>query len=169
MLEGLIQVYMPDLKTLNPETAKRYSAAPDYPEQAKEALQEMFRQRGAYRLSEDGILQSGVLIRHLILPGRTEESRDVIDYVAESFPRGSVLFSLMSQYTPMVPNARFPELSGTVSREENENLIHYMKVRRLTDGYWQEITSAGMENIPLFDGTGLGVLTGSESSRLPQA
>ena len=169
MLEGLIQVYMPDLKTLNPETAKRYSAAPDYPEQAKEALQEMFRQRGAYRLSEDGILQSGVLIRHLILPGRTEESRDVIDYVAESFPRGSVLFSLMSQYTPMAPNARFPELSGTVSREENENLIHYMKVRRLTDGYWQEITSAGMENIPLFDGTGLGVLTGSESSRLPQA
>ena len=128
MLEGLVQVYMPDLKTLNPETAKRYSAAPDYPEQAKEALQEMFRQRGAYRLSEDGILQSGVLIRHLILPGRTEESRDVIDYVAESFPRGSVLFSLMSQYTPMAPNARFPELSGTVSREENESLIHYMKV-----------------------------------------
>lgn len=155
MLEGLVQVYLPDLKYLNPETARRYSAAPDYPERAQEALQEMFRQRGPYRLDEDGLLQSGVLIRHLILPGHTEESRDVIDYVAESFPRGSVLFSLMSQYTPMAPDARFPELSGTVSREENESLIHYLKVRHLTDGYWQETASAGTENIPLFDGTGL--------------
>ena len=155
MLDGLVQVYLPDLKYMNKETAKRYSAAPDYPERAKEALQEMFRQRGAYRMDEDGLLQSGVLIRHLILPGHTDESRDVIDWVAESFPPGSVLFSLMSQYTPMKEDARFPELSGTVSREENENLIHYLKVRHLTDGYWQETVSSGTENIPLFDGTGL--------------
>ncbi|MER2236073.1 MAG: hypothetical protein ABS901_06945, partial [Candidatus Limivicinus sp.] len=59
------------------------------------------------------------------------------------------------QYTPMEADARFPELSGTVSREENENLIHYLKVRHLTDGYWQETASTGTENIPLFDGTGL--------------
>ena len=157
MLDGLVQVYLPDLKYLCAETARRYSAAPDYPERAKEALQEMFRQRGAYRLDEDGLLQSGVLIRHLILPGHTDESRDVIDYVADSFPRGSVLFSLMSQFTPMTPDARFPELSETVGPEENENLIHYLKVRHLTDGYWQETASVGAENIPLFDGSGLDI------------
>ena len=80
---------------------------------------------------------------------------DVIDYVADSFPRGSVLFSLMSQYTPMEPDARFPELGRTVSREENENLIHYLKARHLTDGYWQETASSGKESIPLFDLTGI--------------
>ena len=155
LLDGLVQVYLPDLKYLRAETAKRYSAAPDYPEAAVGALQEMFRQRGPYRLDEDGMLQSGVLIRHLILPGHTDESRDVIDYIADSFPKGSVLFSLMSQYTPMAPDPRFPELSGTVSREENEALIHYLKVRHLADGYWQETASAGTEYLPVFDGTGL--------------
>ena len=65
------------------------------------------------------------------------------------------LFSLMSQYTPINTDPRFPELSGTVSRDENENLIHYLHVRHLTDGYWQEPASSGKESIPLFDGTGL--------------
>lgn len=155
MLDGLVQVYLPDLKYLQNDTAKRYSAAPDYPEAAGNALQEMFRQRGPYRLDKDGILQSGVLIRHLILPGHTDESMDVIDYVSDNFPPGSVLFSLMSQYTPMEANTRFPELSRTVSREENENLIHYLKVRHLTDGYWQETASSGKESIPLFNGCGI--------------
>ena len=155
MLDGLVQVYLPDLKYLRSETARRYSAAPDYPEAAKAALNEMFRQRGPCHLDSDGMLQSGLLIRHLILPGHTDESMDVIDYVADSFPRGSVLFSLMSQYTPINTDPRFPELSGTVSRDENENLIHYLHVRHLTDGYWQEPASSGKESIPLFDGTGL--------------
>ena len=155
MLDGLVQVYLPDLKYLRSETARRYSAAPDYPEAAKAALKEMFRQRGPCHLDSDGMLQSGLLIRHLILPGHTDESMDVIDYVADSFPRGNVLFSLMSQYTPINTDPRFPELSGTVSRDENENLIHYLHVRHLTDGYWQEPASSGKESIPLFDGTGL--------------
>ena len=155
MLDGLVQVYLPDLKYLRSETARRYSSAPAYPEMAKEALNEMFRQRGPFRLDRDGMLQNGVMIRHLILPGHTDESMDVIDYVADTFPRGSVLFSLMSQYTPMTSDSRFPELSQTVSPEENENLIHYLKVRHLSDGYWQEPASAGKESIPLFDGTGI--------------
>ena len=155
MLEGLVQVYLPDLKYLHRETAGRYSAAPDYPETVVPALDEMFRQRGAYQMNEEGLLVSGVLIRHLILPGNTEESRDVIDLVADRYPAGSVLFSLMSQYTPMADSVRFPELSRTVSEEENEALIHYLRVRGLTEGYWQELSSAGRENIPAFDGTGL--------------
>ena len=155
LLEGLVQVYMPDLKYLNHATAKRYSAAADYPEVATAAIAEMVRQRGAYQLDGEGLLQSGVLIRHLILPGRVSESMDVIDYVADTYPPGTVLFSLMSQYTPMPGLDSFPELRRTVSAEENENLIHYLHTRRLQDGFWQELSSVGEESIPLFDGSGL--------------
>jgi len=155
LLDGLVQVYMPDLKYLSTETAGRYSAAADYPEAATAAIDEMVRQRGAYRLDGNGMLQSGVLIRHLILPGHISESMDVIDYVADTFPPGTVLFSLMSQYTPMPGLERFPELRRTVSAEENEKLIHYLQARRLQDGFWQEISSVGEESIPVFDGSGL--------------
>ena len=156
LLEGLVQVYMPDLKYLNSDTAKRYSAAADYPEVAKAAISEMVRQCGSCRFDDAGLLQSGVLIRHLILPGHSAESMDVIDYVADSFSPGTVLFSLMSQYTPMPGlEARFPELCRTVTAEENENLIHYLHARRLQDGFWQELSSVGEENIPIFDGSGL--------------
>ena len=155
LLDGLVQVYMPDLKYLSAETGGRYSAAADYPEAATAAIDEMVRQRGAYRLDGNGMLQSGVLIRHLILPGHISESMDVIDYVADTFPPGTVLFSLMSQYTPMPGLERFPELQRTVSAEENENLIHYLQTRRLQDGFWQEISSVGEESIPVFDGSGL--------------
>ena len=156
LLEGLVQVYMPDLKYLNSDTAKRYSAAADYPEVATAAISEMVRQRGSCRFDDAGLLQSGVLIRHLILPGHSSESMDVIDYVADSFSPGTVLFSLMSQYTPKPGlEARFPELCRTVTAEENENLIHYLHARRLQDGFWQELSSVGEENIPIFDGSGL--------------
>ena len=155
LLDGLVQVYLPDLKYLSAETARRCSAAADYPEAARAAIGEMFRQRGAYRLDENGLMQSGVLIRHLILPGHTDESMDIIDYVADTFPRGSVLFSLMSQYTPMPGLEKYPELTRTVTAEENDNLIHYMHTRHLQDGFWQELSSVGEESIPLFDGSGL--------------
>ena len=157
MLDGLVQVYLPDLKYRKSETALRYSAAADYPERAAEAIREMFRQRGPCRFGKDSILESGVLIRHLILPEHTEESRDIIDYVADTFPSGSVLFSLMSQYTPMPGLERFPELQRPITAEENDSLIHYMKVRHLQDGYWQELSAVGEESIPLFDGTGLDI------------
>ncbi len=155
LLDGLIQVYLPDLKYLSSAAAARYSGAPDYPEIAVSAIREMFRQRGGIRFDSQGLLTNGVLIRHLILPGNTEDSRNVIDFVADTFPRGSVLFSLMSQYTPMFSSPSFPELSRTVSDEENQSLLHYLKVRNLTDGYWQEPGSSGKEQIPAFDGTGL--------------
>ncbi len=151
----MVQVFLPDLKYLHRDTAEKYSSAPDYPDYAVSAIDEMFRQRGPYRVDSEGILQSGVLIRHLILPGNIEESRDIIDLVADRYPSGSVLFSLMSQYTPMGQTARFPELTRAVTPEENEALLHYLHVRGLADGYWQELSSSGTGSIPLFDGTGL--------------
>lgn len=154
MLDGLVQIYMPDYKYARRDLAKRYSAAEDYPETAAEALKEMFRQRGAFRMDDDGILQSGLLIRHLILPEQEENTMDVIDFVADSFPPGEVLFSLMSQYTPMTAFQQYPELNKRITEESNELLCHYMRTRRL-EGFWQEVNSATGEMIPAFDGTGI--------------
>ena len=156
-LEGLVQVYMPDYKYYKQEPARRYSAAPDYPEAAAAAIKEMFRQRGAYELDDEGILRSGVLIRHLILPGQELNAMDVIDFVAEEFPPESVLFSLMSQYTPMPGLEKHPELSRRVDSETNSMLISYMQRRGISSGYWQETDSATDEMIPDFDLTGLDI------------
>ncbi len=154
-LEGLVQVYMPDYKYSDVSLARRYSAAPDYPQTAAAAIREMFRQTGPYRLDGDGLLVSGVLIRHLILPGEIENAMGAIDFVSGSFPRGSVLFSLMSQYTPIEGLEEFPALRRRVDPEENEHLIRYMRLCGLTEGYWQEPGSATEELLPVFDGTGV--------------
>lgn len=154
MLEGLVQVYMPDFKYYRAAPAKKYSLAQDYPGIASAAIKEMFRQVGAYELDEKGLMKKGVLIRHLIMPGLEDDAMDIIDFAADEFPRGSVLFSLMSQYTPIDGLEGFPELQRRIDAESNERLIHYMKARHL-DGFWQETAAAGEEMIPDFDGTGV--------------
>ena len=156
MLEGLVQIYMPDFKYSLAAPAARYSDAPDYPEAAAAAILEMFRQVGVYCMDEAEILRSGVLIRHLILPGQLENSRGVIDWAAEHFPMGGVLFSLMAQYTPMPGIAeRFPELGRCVTEAEAAELYDYLIAAGIEDGYWQEPDSSGEDMIPAFDGTGI--------------
>ncbi len=154
-LEGLVQVYMPDYKYAKSEPAKKYSAAPDYPQVAASAVKEMFRQRGPAVFDEDGMLVSGVLIRHLVLPQNELNSMDVIDFVAENFPEGSVVFSLMGQYTPMPGSSRFSELNSRVDRETYEMLCSYLDKMNVYPGYTQELESATEELIPDFDLTGL--------------
>lgn len=154
-LEGLVQIYMPDFKYMDAAAAKKYSAAPDYPEVAKAAVREMYRQTGNFSVDDEGILQSGVLIRHLILPGAEANTRAVIDFTADEFPAEGVLFSLMSQYTPMPGAAAFPELSKTVTAAENDRLVEYMLSRGIEYGFWQEPCSATEEMIPAFDFTGV--------------
>lgn len=153
-LEGLVQVYLPDFKYWKPALAKRYSFAEDYPSVAAAAIREMFRQTGPYELDDSGMLRRGVLIRHLILPGQDLNAMDVMDFAAEVFPSGSVLFSLMSQYTPMPGLERFPELQQRVDTETNQRLVSYMQKRGL-EGFWQEVDAATEEMIPAFDGTGV--------------
>lgn len=154
-LEGLIQIYMPDFKYAGSAAAKRYSAAADYPEVAAAAIREMYRQVGPAVMGDDGLLRSGVLIRHLILPERELDSMDVIDLVADSFPPGSVLFSLMSQYTPMPGLERFPELQKRIDPIAAKHLCSYMMNCGIRDGYWQEAGAAAEEMIPDFDLTGV--------------
>ncbi len=151
-LEGKVQVYLPDLKYGLSEPACKYSGAADYFDWAKRAILEMFRQTGPYRM-ENGLLKQGVLIRHLLLPGELENTRRVIDWVAESFRPGEVLFSLMSQYTPQ-PGAE-GKLARHVTKAEYRAAVEYMENCGITDGYTQERTSAREEYTPAFDLRGI--------------
>ncbi len=150
-LEHKVQVYLPDLKYALPGPAGKYSAAPDYFDYAAPAILEMFRQTGPYRM-ENGLLKSGVLIRHLLLPGELENTRRVIDWVSGTFRPGDVLFSLMSQYTPQ-PGAA-GNLARHVTRAEYRAAVRYMENCGIVDGYTQERTSAREEYTPDFDLSG---------------
>ena len=153
-LEGKIQIYLPDLKYLDSETAGRYSAAPDYPQVATAAIREMVRQTGRCRFDEEGMLASGVIIRHLILPGQVGQAKAVMDWVAEEFGTGTVLFSLMSQYTPWGDLSACPELNRKLRAGEMRSAQEYMENLGLP-GFTQERTSAREEYTPPFDLTGV--------------
>ena len=152
-LEGRVSIYLPDFKYLDPETAGRYSAAPDYPQAAQAAIREMVRQTGPCRFDESGLLLRGTVIRHLILPGQVNQAKAVMDWVSEEFPRGTVLFSLMSQYTPQ-PGAE-GKLARHVTKAEYRAAVEYMENCGITDGYTQERTSAREEYTPAFDLRGI--------------
>ena len=153
-LEGKIQISLPDLKYVTPEYAEQYSGAADYPEAAQAAILEMFRQTGPCQFDEAGLLTRGVVIRHLILPGQTAQAKAVMDWVARTFPKGAVLFSLMSQYTPWGDLSAFPELDRRLRRGEMESCADYMRNLDLP-GFCQERTSAREEYTPPFDLAGL--------------
>ena len=154
-LEGLVDIYLPDLKYLDSGTALRCSGAADYPQAAVAAIREMVRQTGPCRFDEEGLLTRGVIIRHLILPGQVAQAKAVMDWVAEQFPPGTVLFSLMSQYTPFGDlEARYPELNRRLRPGEIRAAQEYMGNLGL-DGFTQERTSAREEYTPPFDLSGL--------------
>ena len=152
-LEGKVKVYLPDLKYAMEKPARELSKAADYFEVAAAAIDEMVRQVGPYKMGDDGILQSGVIIRHLVLPGQMENTRRVIDYVSTHFEKGTVLFSLMSQYTPQ------PDASGALARRLNHAeyraAAEYMQSCGITDGFCQELSSAKEEYTPIFDLSGV--------------
>lgn len=152
-LEGKVDIYLPDLKYVTPEKGARYSAAADYPEAAKAAVLEMYRQRGPVRF-EGELLKSGVIIRHLLLPGGLAEAKRVMDWVTEQFPPGAVLFSLMAQYTPMGDLSACPEISRALRPSEVRAARQYMADVGLS-GYVQDLESTGEGFIPAFDLTGL--------------
>ena len=150
-----VSVFMPDLKYAFSSTAARYSRAPDYPETARAAIREMVRLTGPYELDENGMLRSGVLIRHLVLPGRIADTRSVLRWVSETFAPGTVLFSLMAQYTPCGDLTRTPELKRTLTADEWDEALSALAEYGIEDGYVQELSAAGEEEIPAFDGTGV--------------
>ena len=153
-LEGKVDIYLPDLKYLDGETARRYSAAPDYPEAATAAIREMVRQTGPCRFDGEGMLVRGTVIRHLILPGQVNQAKAVMDWVAAEFEPGTVLFSLMSQYTPWGDLSAVPEIDRRLRPGEMRTAQEYMENLGLK-GFTQERTSAREEYTPPFDLTGV--------------
>lgn len=153
-VEGKIDIYLPDLKYMEADPAGRYSNAPDYPEVAKAAILEMFRQTGPCRFGEDGLLKKGVIIRHLVLPGQLEAAKEVMDWVKDTFAPGEVLFSLMSQYIPYGHASDYPEINRPLRRGEARKAEEYMALLGL-EGFTQEQASASEQYIPPFDLTGV--------------
>ena len=151
--EGKIQIYLPDMKYMDSSLAKKYSLAPDYPDRAKDAVREMFRQTGEAVFDEEGIMQSGVIIRHLMLPGETDNTLDVIDWVSSEFG-DKVVFSIMSQFTPN-KNCSIPELQRTVSEEEYNKAVDYIYLCGMENVYVQDFSSAKKEYTPPFDLSGV--------------
>ena len=147
-LEGLVDVYLPDFKYGDNALAFQLSGAKDYFSVAADAIKEMVRQVGPC-VMEGEKLKKGVLIRHLILPGHIENSLKVLDWIGETFPKGTVLVSLMRQYTPMERVQNMPPLNRTITEEEYEAVLSWMYLNDL-DGFTQEAEAASQEFIPDF-------------------
>lgn len=153
-LEGKVQIYLPDMKYGLLEPAMKYSKAPDYPEIAKQAILEMYRQTGPFEIGNDGLIKKGVIIRHLILPGNLRNTFSVIDWVNETFKPGEIMFSLMSQYTPYA-RTEYKELDRKITSYEYKKAKDYMYNTNICDGFVQDISSATEEYIPEFDLSGI--------------
>lgn len=159
-LRGWVDVYLPDLKYCNDDLAIRLSAAPDYFSHATRAIQAMIGQTGPCVFDDDGLLRRGVLIRHLALPGRSEDSRQILDAIRGLFGPDS-WFSLMNQYTPQPGADSFSELGRRLTDSEYGDLIEYALSLGLENGFIQEPGTASEQFIPIFNL--MGVTTGGES------
>ncbi len=154
LLEGKIQIYLPDLKYGNNSLGLKYSKAPNYFETATKAIKEMYRQVGDYAINDEGIMEKGVIIRHLILPNHIENTKRVIDWVRDNFTEGQVLFSLMSQFTPL-KNSVENDLNRRLTQEEYDTCAQYLFNSGIEEGFMQELSSAKEEYIPPFDLSGV--------------
>lgn len=154
LMEGIVDVYLPDLKYYSCETASRYSGAPDYFEVAAAAVREMYRQVGPPVLDDEGIIRRGLMIRHLILPGLAGESIKILEWIRENMP-DKVYVSLMSQYTPYYKACEYPEINRRITRWEYDKVMNRFIRLGFENGYIQERDSAKEEYIPEFDLTGI--------------
>ena len=153
-LEGLVDIYLPDLKYVDSAVSLRYSGAADYFDYASKAILEMSRQVGEGTFDENGVMKKGLIVRHLILPRNTAQSIKALTWIRENLPE-ETLVSLMCQYTPCGELENFPELQRRLTRREYEKVVDQMLELGLTGGYLQELSSAKEEYIPPFDLTGV--------------
>lgn len=161
LLDGLIDIYLPDCKYSDNEKAIQYSSAPGYFDIAKAAIAEMYRQVGALNFDENGLLKKGVVVRHLLLPLGVKNAKGVVDYLHETYGE-SVYLSLMNQYTPMIDSLSLlkvkdscPELFRKVTKREYERLLDYVLSLDIKNVFIQEGGTASDSFIPDFDYSGV--------------
>lgn len=153
-LDGYVDVYLTDFKYMSPELAKRYSAAPDYPEAAKAALDEMVKQTVRYLFDADGIMKRGVIVRHLVLPSHADDSREIIRYLHGRYG-DDIYMSIMNQYTPVGDLEKYPELKERVSDKEYDEIIDFAAGLGVTNAFVQEGGTVSESFIPSWDGDGV--------------
>ena len=153
-LAGKVQIFMPDLKYYDCALSARLSHAPDYFDRASRAILRMIELAGPPVFDPRGLLRSGVILRHLVLPGHREDSLRLLDWIASTLPRDGFLLSLMSQYTPY-RKLPYPELNRRLSSFEYNKVIDHALNLGLTHTYTQQRTAAKEEYTPPFDLTGV--------------
>ena len=154
LLEGLVDIYLPDFKYVDNNRAKRYSRAEDYPETAKKALEEMVRQQPEAEFDERGIMKKGVIVRHLMLPGGIKDSKAVVKYLYETYGN-QIFISLMNQYTPLPHVADYPEIDRKLKKFEYDRLVDYAISLGVENGFIQEGETAEESFIPAFTNEGV--------------
>ena len=152
-LEGLIDIYLPDLKFFDPERSLRYCGAADYFETASAAILEMRRQQPE-DIFEDGLMKKGLIIRHLVLPKNVNQSRRIFEWIKENLGAKTYI-SLMAQYTPCGKLESFPELQRKITRREYEKAVCFLEDLGFENVFLQELDSAAEQFIPAFDLTGV--------------
>lgn len=154
LLEGLVDIYLPDFKYMDPARAKKYSHAEDYPAVARAALAEMVRQQPKAEFDHRGIMKKGIIVRHLMLPGGIKDSKAVVQYLYETYG-DQIYLSLMNQYTPLPQVADYPELTRKLKKFEYDRLVDYAISLGVTNGFIQEGETAEESFIPAFTNEGV--------------
>ena len=154
LLEGIVDVYLPDFKYMDSTLSARYSRAKDYPSVAKQALSEMVRQQPDVVIDDaTGLIQKGVIVRQLLLPGHVNDAKAVLKYLYDTY-HDHVYISMMSQFTPIALKD-YPEINRTVTRREYERLVDYALEIGITNAFIQECDVAKDSFIPAFDCEGV--------------
>lgn len=154
MLDGLVDIYLPDMKYVSTELSKEYSNASDYFEVASKALEEMVRQVGESQFDSRGYMTKGVIVRHLVLPGSTRDSKAVLDYLWNAYGN-KIYVSIMNQYTPMEQIKNHPLLSRKVTKREYSKVVDYALSLGWENAFIQEGETAKESFIPGFNGVGV--------------
>ncbi|MBR1855027.1 MAG: radical SAM protein [Lachnospiraceae bacterium] len=164
LLEGLVDIYLPDLKYVSPELSTQFSHAPDYFEKASAALAEMFRQVGTPVFARQtrfgqgneaySLIKRGMIVRHLVLPGQTKDSKKVLRFLHETYG-DDIYVSIMNQYTPLPQVTNVSDLNRHVTAEEYARVLHFADRLGIRNGFIQEGEAAAESFIPEFDGRGL--------------
>ncbi|MBR3155019.1 MAG: radical SAM protein [Lachnospiraceae bacterium] len=154
-LEGTVDVFLPDLKFMDPDISGRYAKAPDYFEVAEKAIHAMVEIAGQPAFDERGMMKRGVIVRHMVLPGHTKDSKRIISYLHETYGE-KIYVSIMNQYTPMPGiGDEFPELARRVTKREYGRVVDHAIELGMENVFIQEGPTAAESFIPDFNGTGL--------------
>ncbi len=154
LMEGLVDIYLPDMKYFEDSIAIRYSNAPDYPIIAKNAISEMVRQVGKAEFDEAGMMKKGVIVRHLVLPEHIDDSKNVVKYLYNTY-KDMIYISIMNQYTPMEGMNKYPEINRTLTEAEYDEVVDFAIEIGVENGFIQEGETAKESFIPDFDNLGI--------------